>query len=256
MSFRFSFPNLANSCASLSALAVLLCLGSYCRGDDLFEVRAQLVAKRHATLAAQVSSRLESLPFSEGSSFVKGDRLAIFDDALQLAQLHRAEAELAAAQYTAQANRRLRELNSIGQVELEISLAAVDKASADYEYIEAMIERCKLLAPFDGRVAEILVQEKEFAQTGQPVLTILSDGVPEVEFLAPSRWLKWIEVGDEMVLSIDETERSYAARVSRIGARVDAVSQTVMIRAELVDTPAELIPGMSGVVKMTSENAK
>lgn len=237
----------------LSILIVLVFWINAARGSVEFEVRAQLVPKQFATMGAQVSSRLENVLISEGDFFSAGDVLVEFDDALQRTQLSRAKAELAAAQHTAQANRRLRELNSIGQIELELSLAEVDKAAADLRYIETLVERCKLLAPFDGRVSELMVQEKEFVQVGQPILEIVSGDTPEIEFLAPSRWLRWLKEGAELEMHVEETDMSYPAKVSRIGARVDAVSQSIKIRALFTGHPQELMPGMSGVILMASE---
>ena len=65
--------------------------------------------------------------------------------------------------------------------------------------------------------------------------------------IVPSAWLAWLETGIELSLLVDETGAAFQAKVSVLGAEVDPVSQTIVIRARFLNDPASLIPGMSGV---------
>jgi multidrug efflux pump subunit AcrA (membrane-fusion protein) len=47
-------------------------------------------------------------------------------------------------------------------------------------------------------------------------------------------------------VQIAEVGKSYPARIARIGARVDPITQTVDLTAELTRGAPELLPGMSG----------
>jgi multidrug efflux pump subunit AcrA (membrane-fusion protein) len=49
-------------------------------------------------------------------------------------------------------------------------------------------------------------------------------------------------------LRVDETGKTYIARVARIGARVDPVSQSIKVVAVIEGRPSELMAGMSGRV--------
>jgi multidrug efflux pump subunit AcrA (membrane-fusion protein) len=62
----------------------------------------------------------------------------------------------------------------------------------------------------------------------------------------PSAWLRQLKVGTRFDVAIDETAKTYSAKVSAINARVDAVAQTIEIEALLDNRPKELLPGMSG----------
>jgi hypothetical protein len=55
---------------------------------------------------------------------------------------------------------------------------------------------------------------------------------------------------------IDETRRTYSARLTRIGARVDPVSQSVKVAATITGKPPELIAGMSGKVLLNPPEGK
>ncbi|THF63625.1 efflux RND transporter periplasmic adaptor subunit [Pseudothauera nasutitermitis] len=214
------------------------------------EIRAQLAPRRYTTLAAEIGARIQRMPVPEGGTFKQGQNLVQFDCVLQQAQLDRARAALDAADKTWQANRRLAELGSAGQVELDISAAETRKARAEVAAGSAVLGKCNLPAPYPGRIAEQRVREQQYVQPGQALLDIIDDSVLELEFIVPSRWLVWLKAGARFEVRIDETGKTYPASVQRIGARVDPVSQSIKINAVIDGRFEELIAGMSGQVLM------
>ncbi len=218
---------------------------------ERLEIRAQLTPRRYTTIAAEIGAKVASLPVPEGGAFRAGQALVSFDCAVQRAQADRAQAELEAASQTLQANQRMQVLNAIGQLELDLSRSAENKARAELHAQTAMLAKCEVSAPFAGRVAEQRVREQQFVQAGQPLLDILDDSVLELEFLVPSVWLRWIKPGGAFEVHIDETRRTYPARFIRLGARVDPVSQSVKAVAAIHGRFPELMAGMSGRVLIT-----
>jgi RND family efflux transporter MFP subunit len=210
------------------------------------ELRAQLSPRDYTTLAAEIGARVNRIAFKEGQSFRAGQVLVSLDCSLQTAQQARAQAELTGAEKLYQANQRLAELNSVGRLELDTSASQVDKARAELAYVNATLSKCDIVAPFNGRVAEQKAREQQFAQAGQPLLDILDDSALELEFIVPSRWLGWLRIGYSFKVVIDETGQTYPARITRLGARVDAVSQSVKAAAVIDGRFKDLIAGMSG----------
>ncbi|RZJ08466.1 MAG: efflux RND transporter periplasmic adaptor subunit [Rubrivivax sp.] len=217
---------------------------------DTREIRAQLTPKRYTTLAAEIGAKVNRVPVPEGGRFRAGELLVGFDCTVQQAQLARAQAAQNATEQTWNANRRLAELNSVGKVELEVSQAEFEKARADVAANRALLAKCTITAPFGGRIAEQKVREQQYAQPGQALLEILDDSTLELEFIVPSKWLVWLKPQQRFQVLIDETGRQYPARVQRIGARVDPVSQSVKLSAVIDGRYGELIAGMSGKVLM------
>ena len=218
---------------------------------DKREIRAQLMPRRYTTLASEIGAKVSHLPIEEGARFRAGDKLIGFDCSLQQTQLNKALAGLDATDKTWKANQRLEELNAVGKVELEVSQAEVAKARADVASYKVLLSKCVVRAPFSGRVAEQKVREQQYVQPGQPLLDILDDSALELEFIVPSKWLIWLRPRQGFQVVIDETGKSYPAKVQRIGARVDPVSQSVKLSAIVDGRFNELIAGMSGKVVMT-----
>lgn len=220
------------------------------------EIRAQLLPRRYTTIAAEIGAKVSRLPVAEGSAFKAGQTLVNFDCSLQQAQLQKAQAELEGAEQTHKTNQRLAELNSVGQLELDLSKAAQGKARAEVGANRAVLAKCSIAAPYSGRVAEQKVREQQFVQPGQALLDIIDDSVLELEFLVPSSWLGWLRVGGTFQVEIDETRKSYPAKFIRIGARVDPVSQSVKVAAAIDGRFPELIAGMSGRVRVSPPAAR
>lgn len=216
--------------------------------SDAPELRAQLSPRRYTTLAAEIGARVQRLAVTDGAAIRAGQVLLNFDCSLQQAQLDRARATLDAADKQLATQRRLVELNATGRMEIDQAEAEVAKTRAEMAQIQVQLGKCQVLAPFSGRVAEQRVREQQYVQAGQPLLEVLDDSVLEVEFIMPSRWLQSVRVGSTVQVAVDETGKTYAAKVQRLGARVDPVSQSVKVVAAIEGGHAELIAGMSGKV--------
>lgn len=214
------------------------------------EIRAQLTPLRYTTLAAEIGAKISRLPIPESGRFRAGQALIQFDCSVQHAQLNKAQAALSAAEKLWRANQRLAELKSIGTLQVVASEAEVLKARAEVAANQAILGKCSVVAPYGGRVAEQKVREQQYVQPGQPLLEILDDSALVLEFIVPSRWLSWIQPQQPFLVQIDETGRSYPAKVTRIAARVDPVSQSVELTGVIDGSFRELISGMSGRVQI------
>ena len=210
------------------------------------EIRAQLMPRRYTTIAAEVGAKIARLPVPEGGAFKAGQLLVGFDCSLQQSQLEKAQAEQESAEQTMKSNLRLAELNSVGELDLALSRAALNKARAEVSANQAVLNKCSIAAPFSGRITEQKAREQQFVQPGQALLDIMDDSSLELEFLVPSSWLVWLRPGHAFQIQIDETRKSYPARFIRLGARIDPVSQSIKVTAAIDGRYPELIAGMSG----------
>ena len=217
------------------------------RGMKQARKQVQRGAKMVRYFAGRARSAEKSLYFHLRDTRA-GQVLLSFDCSLQQAQLDRARATLGAADKQLATQRRLVELNATGRMEIDQAEAEVAKTRAEMAQIQVQLGKCQVLAPFSGRVAEQRVREQQFVQAGQPLLEVLDDSVLEVEFIMPSRWLQSVRVGSTVHVAVDETGKTYAAKVQRLGARVDPVSQSVKVVAAIEGRHDDLIAGMSGKV--------
>lgn len=223
--------------------------------DNQVELRVQILPRHYTMLTTEISAKVSKLPVREGETFKEGALLVALDCATYKAQYDKAAAANTAAQRTASTNRRLYQLNNIGRLEYENSQSEADKTKAEAAGLKAVVEKCSLTAPFAGRVNEHRVREEQYVQAGSPLMEILDDSVLELEFIAPSDVLAWMTVGYPFTLTLDETKKSYPARVTRIGAKIDPISQSIKLAGTVDGTYPELLAGMSGKARFEKPQA-
>lgn len=231
-------------------LAVTLLPVTAAAGEAGADIRAQLSPRRYTTLSSELGARIEKISAKDGERFKNGQVLVALDCSVQRANMEKARAQLSAAEKTSAVNRRLVDMNAGGGLEADVAAAEAQKARAEVNAGAALVAKCVVNAPFAGRVADLKVHEQQFVQPGAPMMEILDDSVLEVEFLAPSKWLSWLKPGGGFQVAVDETGRSYPAKVARLGARVDPVSQSIKVTGEITGGFPELLAGMSGKVIM------
>lgn len=209
-------------------------------------VRGVVRAVRDASIATDLNARIMKLPFREGESFKAGDTLVAFDCDRPEAEMRSAEAEDAVNRIAFDNAQQLDRRHAIGKIEVQAAKAKWDKAHAAAEALRFRVRDCRIVAPFNGRVAELKAREFEMPANGQPLLRIVDAGALEIDLIVPSAWLVWLKSGTPLQVKVDETGKAYAAKVVRTAAAVDPVSQTIKITAGFAagDTSA-VLPGMS-----------
>lgn len=201
---------------------------------------------QEAQLASQMSGKLLRFLVQDGASFRKGDRLVEFDCAERQAQLDRARASYDKAEKTEASQKQLRSLKAISDLDYEIAAASLREAKADVTMAQAQVGQCAITAPYAGRVVRRIANQYENMTVGTPVIQIVETGPLRLELLVPSSWLRWLKKGTEFSIQIDELGVTYKAVITGVGARVDAASQTIDVRAGITGQAPGLLPGMSG----------
>lgn len=210
-------------------------------------VRAQLMARHSTVLSSEIAGKITTLPVREGQSFREGDVIAAIDCSSYEAKLAQTDALANAAERKAEALKLLDLRHAARKIDVDLSVIEIDAARAQRQLAAIDVSRCRIAAPFSGRVAQTKVQRFQYVQAGQPVIDVVSDRDLEVELLAPSLWLSRLRVGTGFTFHIDELGESFPATVNRLGARIDAVSQSVKVYATIDGGSSALLPGMSGL---------
>ncbi len=216
-------------------------------------LRAQIKARRSTLISSEMNARISQLRLRDGERFDEGDTLVSFHCTLEEAQVNKAKASLEKATKTYEVKQRLEALHSIGALELAVAKAEEGEAKAEMQVTQAVLSRCVIKAPFSGKVTDVMAKPYQTVKGGDPLLEILDDKELEVEFMAPSKSLPELSLGRHFQVTLNETNKSYQAEITRLGGKVDPVSQTIKVYGRIVDKAAELLTGMSGAVELTSK---
>jgi len=237
--------------SSFACLLAVLPVAAAATEPGSLDVRAQLTARKATVLSSEIAGKILELPVREGEAFKEGQEIVAIDCAAYRARLAQMDAQVNRATRKLEAQRLLDQRGAIGKADLDFAEIDLDAAQAEQRLAALDVSRCSITAPFSGRVAERKVQRYQYVTLGQPIIDILNDRDLELELLAPSRWLSWLKPGAAFVVRIDELGREFPAIVTRIGPRIDPVSQAVKIYARMDGDFPELAPGMSGLARLS-----
>lgn len=219
-------------------------------------VQAVLSAKRQAVIAGEIDAHIKKINVDNGDIFNKGDTLIEFDCALDAARLREAQSRQRVTQVQLDAYAKLQARESVSEIEYLVAKENNEQNKAQVDQIRSRLKICKITAPFDGRVTNRMASPHEFAQAGRVLMDIASREALRAQFLIPSKWLQWLNVGTPLSIRINETGRTYRAEIVAVYGEVDPVSQSVQVMAELETYHEELLPGMSGQAVFSPETAK
>ena len=214
-------------------------------------------AERRSTVSAQVSARIEDVPFDVDDYVERGDIIVQFRDRPVAAELKQAEA---AAQ---EAKARLAEARANhGRIlqlfqQDRISRADMDRVTADLQSAEARVkaadgaliaaresfENTVVRAPFSGIVVERHVEIGEMATIGAPLMTGLSLEHLRVAVDVPQSDIGALRADGEAWIELPDGGR-LAAESIRVFPYADPSTHTFRARLRLAEGQHGIYPGM------------
>jgi membrane fusion protein, multidrug efflux system len=210
-----------------------------------------LLAEEAVELQAEINGKVVALDFREGSRVKKGHLLVKLNDADLQASLVRAlhRRELAELR-----ERRISQLLKQGvarQEEYDIALSELDIQKAEYELIEAQIQKTEIRAPFDGVVGLRYVSEGAFVNAATRVATLQRLDKLKIDFSIPEKYAYRIQPGSPVTFTIAGGDRKYTGEIYAFDPRIDSVTRTVLIRALCPNPAGRLLPGAFAHVELT-----
>ena len=229
---------------------------SYAIEENSIEVEGVLVPQKSTVISSSRDGKIRKIHFDDGEVFAKGDVLIEYDCDDLLAELSAIDAQNELSVKKGTRGEKLFKLEIISDIErLDLQNEAT-KVLAQKRIVEARMQSCEIIAAYDGRVVNRLANDNEYTRTDRVLMEIGSLENLEVEFLLPSKWLRWVNIGAPLTINLFETGREYKAHISRIHGEVDPVSQSIQMTAALSPYEDPLLPGMSGEVEIDIQDIR
>jgi RND family efflux transporter MFP subunit len=224
-------------------------------------------AKRSISIVPRVSGEIveKSPHFEAGGYFSEGQVLLKIDDTDYIMAAEQARANVAQAEYNLalaeeEAQVALREWERIGNAGLDpdaadeptalvmhepqLKLARANREAARASLDQALLnlDRCTIIAPFDGRVLDTSVDAGQFIRSGTALGTIYATDIAEVTVAISDDDLAWITVnydadggGVPVDVSADFSgaRHHWQGQAVRLGGAVDNRSRMVSVVIEI-----------------------
>ncbi len=217
------------------------------------EATGHLMPWRRARLSAETGGVVVSRPAQEGEYVSAGELLAKLDDRDEMLALREAEAAAlkAKAEYavlTGQSS-MLDSASSGDRRAVQAVMSGLTQAKQMIIRAELALARTRIVAPFSGRVANILVEDGERVAPGQELLTLLSDSRMKVQVDVLGEDLVLLETGNAAwvhVPALDEGayEAIIEGAVYAVNPRVDAQTGTGRVTVAIPNPQGRLVAGL------------
>jgi membrane fusion protein (multidrug efflux system) len=213
-------------------------------------------ANESVNLTSRTTNTVTAIRFNEGERVRRGDVLVEFDSAQTRAEV--AEAEALVMESKAQFERS-RSLSMTGV----LSQAQLDQIQATYKANEARVAAAKarfsdtvIRAPFDGRTGFRRISIGSLVSPGTAITTLDDTSVMKVEFTVPQTYQHALSEGLPVTaVASGLPGRQFEGRVTVLDSRVDQVTRSINLRAEIGNRDGALKPGTFMSVKMRAAPA-
>lgn len=247
---------------------------------DTIEVTGNIQSSNSVDLVARVEGYLDSVDFKDGTFVKKGDLLFVIQPEPYQAQVALQQATVAQQQATLnQANaeyarqQRLITQNATSQADLEkwraqqgSAQAAVEEANANLELAQINLGYTRIVAPFDGRMGQHLVDPGNLVGNGAatklatiqqlaPIYVYFTLDEPQVlRVRANMRKLgQTVANMGPVTLGIglqNETGYPHQAMLDFVDSDIDQSTGTLQLRGTIPNQDYEFLPGMFARVQV------
>lgn len=232
-------------------------------------------AAQRATLSFRVGGPVVEIRVSKGQRVHAGEILARIDPRDYKVQVANLSAQLAAARAQEvqategyQRVRGLYEHDNASKADFDNAKAALDVGTAQVEATEQALQAARLSladtelkAPYNGTVADRLVEEHQTVAAGRPIVQFQGSGGMEVLINVPEREVAELTrkapAGIEVRFDALSDSEVIAARVKEFATETDRQTQTFPVTLELDGrSSADLMPGMTASVRWMTGNGE
>lgn len=248
-----SKATLAQPGGSANPMAVIVAEARKAPFADRVEALGTLRANESVELMATVTERVTFLGFEDGMRVEKGHVLVKLSATEEEAQLTEASATTNEARIQYDRVKQLAERGSASVAALDEARRNFQTASARQGAIESVLANLVVKAPFDGIVGLRNISVGALVRPGDLITTIDDDNTMLLDFSIPSSFLPVIEVGKEIeAKSAGFGDKTFRGQVRSLSSRIDPVTRTVVVRAELPNPERLLKPGLLMTVEFLS----
>lgn len=202
-------------------------------------------ANQSVNIMARVAQTVREIHFTDGQEVAKGDLLIVLNDREERARAQELEFRLAEARRQLERLRELARENAASRSMIDEQEVRVEQTSAELAVARSRLDEMRILAPFAGRLGIRQVSIGSLVRPGDVITTLDALDPIYVDFSVPELYLPSLEPGQRVAArSAAYENRVFEGRIMSLASRVDPVTRSIQVRAQINNESRELRPGM------------
>jgi membrane fusion protein (multidrug efflux system) len=212
-----------------------------------------ILANEDVEIRSEISGRIVSISFTEGSFVKKGDTLLRIDDRELKAQEKRLELDQKLADEDLYRKEKLFEMKAVSQEELNRAVNQSGVISAQLELIRAQLSKAAIIAPFSGKIGLRQVSPGGYISSSTFIARLIQDDPVRIEFTLPERHISQLNQRSRISFRVSGIDSSFAGEVYAVEPVIDPSTRSVTIRALSTNHRYLLVPGAFAQVEISLE---
>lgn len=213
-------------------------------------------ANESVDVTSKTSNTVTAIRFEEGDRVRKGEILVELDGAEVRASLAEAEAALAESQNQFKRSRDLFTSKALSESQLDLIEATLKANQARVDVAKARLADTIIRASFDGNVGFRRVSVGSLVSPGTVITTLDDATLIKLDFTVAETYIHALQKNLPVIAATAGLPgREFRGKVTHLDSRVDPVTRSIAVRAELPNPQGELRPGMFMTVRLQGEVA-
>jgi len=211
-------------------------------------------ANESVDVTSKATNTVVAIRFDEGDMVRRGQVLVELDSAEARAELEEAEAALAESENQFNRSRDLFAQQALSVSQLDQIEATLKANRARVSAARARLADTVIRASFDGRTGFRRVSVGSLVNPGTVITTLDDTSIIKLDFTVPETYLYVLKRGLKIsARTVGLPGRTFEGTVANIGSRVDPVTRSITVRAEIPNEEGLLRPGMFMTVTLLGE---
>ena len=212
------------------------------------------LARESVDITSKVANTVTAIRFQEGQRVAAGSVLVELDRAQAAAALAEAEASLLESRNQFNRGRDLSVTQALSRAQLDQLETAVKTGEARVTAARSRLNDTVVRAPFAGRTGLRRVSLGSLVSPGTLITTLDDSSVIKLEFTVPQSFLGSLEPGLPIEARADGFgERVFAGKLTTLDSRIDPVTRSIAVRAELPNADGAIKPGLFMTVRLRAK---
>jgi len=207
------------------------------------EAPGTILANETTDMQPEISGRVVSINFKEGTNVKAGTLLVkLFDGDLQ-AQLKKLAVQLTIAEATEKRQKELLSINGTSQQDYDNASLNVNNIKADMELLKVRISQTEVRAPFNGKLGLRNISLGAYVNPTTIITNISQMNVIKVEFSVPEKYAHEMLPNKILTLRTANQEKVYYATVIASQNIISAETRNLLVKAIVKDPDSRITPG-------------
>ncbi|MBS1778392.1 MAG: efflux RND transporter periplasmic adaptor subunit [Bacteroidetes bacterium] len=221
-----------------------------------YAASGSLLPNEQIDIHPEISGRVTSINFKEGSKVHKGQLLVQLYDQEIVAQLQKLRSQKRLQQGIIKRQKELVDIGGISKQDYETSETQLKSIDADIAAAEAQLRSTKIIAPFDGTIGIRNISVGAIVSPTTLITTLQQTHILKMDFSVPEQYVKALFVNKEVFFSVTGSLDTLSGKVTALDPGADATTRTVRVRAAVDNTPGKLVAGAFAdvIIPLQSQN--